>query len=113
MSKELIKMEKRRVRKKLRIRRKVNGTKSRPRLTLYKSNACLYAQVVDDTEGITLVSASNKKNNVASAKVLGNDLGQKAKEKSITTMVFDRNGYKYHGVVKDFAEAIRALEIKI
>ena len=100
--------------RKLRIRKKISGTTLRPRLTIYRSLQHLYAQVIDDTEGKTLVAVSTMekgqergKPNKAQAEVLGKRLAEKAKSKNILEVVFDRNGYIYHGCVKAFADAAR------
>ncbi|MCL4401545.1 MAG: 50S ribosomal protein L18 [Acidobacteria bacterium] len=97
-----------------RIRRKVRGTAERPRLAVYRSVGHIYVQVIDDAQGRTLVSASSvekdaKRNggNVAAAKDIGKLVAQRAKEKGITRVVFDRGGYQYHGRVKALAEAAR------
>lgn len=104
-------------RRKLRIRRRVNGTQERPRLTVFRSNKNLYAQIIDDVAAKTLVAASTKEKglagdkplacNKASAKVLGTRLAEKALQVGIKQVVFDRNGYTYHGRVKELAEAAR------
>jgi len=98
-----------------RIRRRVEGTGERPRLAVYRSLANIYAQVIDDRAGRTLVSASsNEKSstasggNVAGAKEIGKLVAERAKEKGIKLVVFDRGGYLYHGRVKALAEAARA-----
>ena len=98
-----------------RIRRKLRGTGQRPRLAVFRSVAHIYAQVIDDSQGKTLVSASsvdkeNKVNggNVAAAKAIGKRVAERAKEKGITRVVFDRGGYQYHGRVKALADAARA-----
>jgi large subunit ribosomal protein L18 len=98
-----------------RIRRRVAGTPERPRLAVFRSVAHIYAQVIDDAEGKTLVSASSvdkgaKTNggNVAAAKAIGKTVAERAKEKGIKSVVFDRGGYQYHGRVKALAEAARA-----
>src|SRR5579872_6586972 len=90
-----------------RIRRKLAGTAERPRLAVYRSVAHIYAQVIDDSKGTTLVSASSvdkgaKTNggNVAAAKAIGKLVADRAKEKGIKVVVFDRGGYQYHGRVK-------------
>jgi large subunit ribosomal protein L18 len=97
-----------------RIRRKLLGTAERPRLAVYRSLAHIYVQVVNDREGKTLVSASsNEKNstpnggNVAGAKDVGRLIAQRAKEKGINSVVFDRGGYLYHGRIKALADAAR------
>lgn len=99
-----------------RIRKKLNGTAERPRLSVYRSLNNISVQVIDDTKGTTLVSASTvegrkegKKQggNVAAAKDLGKLIAERAKEKGITKVVFDRGGYLYHGRVKALAESAR------
>jgi len=97
-----------------RIRRKIAGTTERPRLAIFRSVAHIYAQVIDDTKGSTLVSASSvdkggKTNggNVAAAKSIGKLVAERAKEKGITKVVFDRGGYQYHGRIKALADAAR------
>ena len=110
------KIEKRGIRDRIhkRIRRKLSGTAERPRLAVFRSVAHIYAQVIDDAAGKTLVSASSvdkggKTNggNVAAAKVIGKLVAEKAKEKGIKAVVFDRGGYQYHGRVKALADAAR------
>jgi len=97
-----------------RIRRKVKGTPERPRLAVFRSVAHIYAQVIDDVAGATVVSASTvdkggKANggNVAAAKAIGKLVAERAKEKGIKSVVFDRGGYQYHGRVKALADAAR------
>src|SRR2546425_11891215 len=99
-----------------RIRKKVMGTAERPRLNVYRSLNHIYAQLVDDLKGVTLVSASTaegKKSerstggNVAAAKTVGKNIAERAKAKRITKVVFDRGGYIYHGRVKALADAAR------
>ena len=96
-----------------RIRRKMSGTAARPRLNVYRSLNHIFAQVIDDSKGITLVSASSLSaklktgGNVAAAKEVGKLVAERAKEKGITHVVFDRGGYLYHGRVKALAEAAR------
>lgn len=99
-----------------RIRKKVNGTAARPRLTVKFTTKHIYAQAVDDDNGVTLAFLSSldanlrKKKlgaNIAGAKELGAAFAAKAKEAGITAVVFDRNGARYHGKVKQFAEAAR------
>ena len=97
-----------------RIRRKLSGTTERPRLAVFRSVAHIYAQVIDDSKGQTLVSASSvekavKTNggNVAAAKAIGKAIAQRAKDKGIQRVVFDRGGYQYHGRVKALADAAR------
>ncbi len=110
----------RRMRRKRHIRRTLSGTTERPRMSVFKSNKNLYVQVIDDTEGKTLVSAStieaetkeSIRRNVEGGEKLGELIGNRLKEKKISTVVFDRNGYKYHGVVKAVAEGARKAGIK-
>jgi large subunit ribosomal protein L18 len=97
-----------------RVRSKVSGTPERPRLNVFRSEANIYAQIIDDTKGITLVSASSmdqefdgKGGNCESAKKVGQTLAQRAKDKGIAAVIFDRGGYLYHGRVKALAEGAR------
>ena len=97
-----------------RIRRKLAGTPERPRLAVFRSVAHIYAQVIDDTKGATLVSASSvdkggrtNGGNVAAAKAIGKLVAERAKEKGVTSVVFDRGGYQYHGRIKALADAAR------
>ena len=97
-----------------RVRRKVSGTAECPRLCVYRSNNNLFAQIIDDVAGNTLVSASTldkevkiKHSNKEAAKEVGTLIAKKALEKNIKTIVFDRSGYVYHGVIKELAEAAR------
>jgi large subunit ribosomal protein L18 len=102
-------------RRKLRVRKKVFGTKSRPRLSVFRSNKYCYVQLIDDKKGETLVGVSlkeikeahQKKNKKEGAFEVGKILAEKAKEKKIKKAVFDRAGYKYHGRVKQVAEGAR------
>jgi large subunit ribosomal protein L18 len=101
----------------LRIRKKVSGTQVRPRLCIYRSLNHIYAQIVNDEEAKTLVSASTldkeirektkSGGNLAGAKVVGQEIARRAKAKGIETVVYDRGGYRYHGRVKVLAEAAR------
>ncbi|QWR77012.1 50S ribosomal protein L18 [Candidatus Magnetomonas plexicatena] len=106
-----------RERRHLRVRKKVTGTQERPRLTVYKSLNHMYAQIIDDTAGRTLVSAStlekeirqlpNHKGNVKSAGLVGDIIAKRAKDKGIQKVVFDKGGFKYHGRVEAVAKAAR------
>jgi large subunit ribosomal protein L18 len=107
-----------RLRSKTRIRKKISGTVEVPRLTIYRSLNHMYAQIVDDASGNTLAAASslskevldeikNSKGKVSKSKLVGNLIARKAKEKNITKVVFDRNGYRYHGRVQAIAEGAR------
>ncbi|WP_026389234.1 50S ribosomal protein L18 [[Acholeplasma] multilocale] len=107
-----------RKRRHFRVRNKISGTTSRPRLNVFKSNTNFYAQIIDDTTGTTLVSASTLKlglkngSNTESAVKVAEDIAKKAVAANIDTVVFDRGGYLYHGVVKAFAEAARENGLK-
>jgi large subunit ribosomal protein L18 len=104
-------------RRHLRVRRKVSGTAERPRLCIHKSLKHLYAQIVDDTDGRTVCSVTTNtkarkgeaKNlsNMAWASKLGKEMAGRAVEKGVGAVIFDRGGYRYHGVVKAFADAVR------
>ena len=107
----------RRKKTKARIRSRISGTPERPRLTVFKSVKRIYVQVIDDTNGITLAAASSLENNlretlknginIDAAKVVGANIAIRLKEKGITSVVFDRNGYVYHGRVKALADSAR------
>ncbi len=112
--KKLIEMQKRRIRRKRSIRGKISGTPERPRLTVYKSNLYIYVQAVDDLTGQTIASVSNKekefadiKSNIEGAGKLGEVIAKRLNEKNIKTVVFDRNGYIFHGKVKALADSAR------
>ena len=113
VSKTNRKME--RERRHARVRTKISGTAECPRLCVYRSNTNIYAQIVDDVKGVTLVAASTldkevkeKHSNIAAAKEVGALIAKRAIEKNIKTVVYDRGGYIYHGVVKELAEAARS-----
>ncbi len=107
----------RRVMRHIRVRRKISGTAERPRLSVYRSLNHMYAQLIDDTQGVTLASASSVesaiktqkdgKSKTAVAEIVGGLVSERAKEKGISQAVFDRGGYKYHGRVKALADAAR------
>ncbi len=102
----------RRLRIKRGIRRKVQGTTERPRLSVFKSNKGIYAQIIDDTKGHTLLSVSsrelgNENVNIEVSKSVGVKLAEKAKADGIESIVFDRNGYLYHGKIKALADGAR------
>lgn len=97
-----------------RVRSKITGTSERPRLDVFRSNSHIYAQIIDDSKGITLVSAaSNEKDfgdnggNCEGARKVGKLIAERAKKKKISEVVFDRGGYIYHGRVKELAEGAR------
>ncbi len=107
--------EQRRYRRHLRVRRTVAGSAARPRLVVFRSSKHMYAQVVDDTRGVTLVGAADRsegievegKGKTARSFALGRLIAAKAKAKGITKVVFDRGGYQYHGRVKAVADGAR------
>ena len=97
-----------------RVRTKISGTAECPRLCVFRSNTNVYAQIIDDTKGVTLVQASTldkevktKHSNKEAAKEVGTLVAKRALEKNIKTVVYDRGGYVYHGVIKELAEAAR------
>lgn len=106
-----------RLKRKKRIRKKVKGSQERPRLTVFRSARHIYAQIVDDNQGRTLATASTMEkelrdrggfeNKKAAASEIGRRIAQRAADKGITTVVFDRNGYMYHGRVKAVSESAR------
>lgn len=106
-----------RAKRHFRIRNNISGTAQKPRLAVFRSNQHIYAQVIDDTEGNTICAASTmesavkekleKTSNVEAAKAVGEAVARKALDKGITTVVFDRGGYIYHGKVKALADAAR------
>ena len=117
----LIKQDKNKARQKrhLRVRNHIAGTAARPRLNVFRSLKNIYAQIIDDEKGVTLVSASSKDKgfsqyggNVEAAKAIGTAVAKKALEKGITEVVFDRGGYIYHGRVAALAEAAREAGLK-
>jgi large subunit ribosomal protein L18 len=105
-----------------RVRKKVSGTPNKPRLNVFRSLKNIYAQVIDDTTGVTLVSASSLEKDVASqlsgtgnkeaARLVGKLVGERAQAKGIETVVFDRAGYIYHGRVKEVGEGAREAGLK-
>ena len=105
---------KQRLRRHKRIRAKISGTAARPRLDVFRSNANIYAQIIDDDNGVTLLSASTLDKefegyggNKEAAKAVGTMIAKRALERGITEVVFDRGGYVYHGRVQALAEAAR------
>jgi large subunit ribosomal protein L18 len=102
----------RRIRIKAHIRHKVSGTAQRPRLTVFRSNTQIYAQLIDDVNGVTLASASSlglkeKATKIEQAAKVGALVAKVAQEAGITSVIFDRNGYLYHGRVKQLADSAR------
>ncbi len=113
--------KKERLKRKQRIKYKIRGTSEKPRLCVYKSLNHIYAQIIDDENGVTLVSASTldvdlrdkiKGSNVKSATLVGESIAKKALDKGINKVVFDRNGYIYHGKVKALADSARKAGLK-
>lgn len=108
--------------RKLRVRSKISGTPQKPRLSVYKSNTNIYAQIVDDINQVTLVSANTLQkdvneglancSNIEAASKVGEAIAKRAVESGISEVVFDRNGYLYHGKVKALAEAARKNGLK-
>lgn len=105
--------------RKLHIRKSITGTTERPRMTVFRSNLHMYVQVIDDSMGCTLVSASTVegdlkgvRNNVENAAKLGEIVGKRCLENKVETVVFDRNGYLYHGIVKAIADGARKAGVK-
>ena len=111
-----------RVRRHTRIRKTLQGTETRPRLSVFRSLTNVYAQIIDDTKGVTLVAASSLDEEVKKAaegkkktevsKLVGALVAKRAKEKGVTMVAFDRGGFKYHGRVKALAEAVREQGLK-
>ena len=105
-----------RAQRKARVRGKISGVETLPRVSIFKSNKHVYAQAIDDINGVTLASANGKKMGLKAtredAKQVGTAMADALKAKNIETVVFDRNGYLYHGVVASFADAMRDAGIK-
>jgi len=112
------KIKKKRVRRtriKMGIRKKISGTQERPRLSVFRSNNEIYGQLINDVQGLTIISVSSLSKDIDTkgktklevAKIMGLKLAEKAKSENIDIVVFDRNGYLYHGRVKAFAEGVR------
>jgi large subunit ribosomal protein L18 len=111
-----------RVKKHMKIRNKISGTSARPRLAVFRSNEHIYAQIIDDVKGITIVAASTvekaiketleKTNDVAAATAVGEAIAKKAIENGIEAVVFDRGGFIYHGKIKALADAAREAGLK-
>ncbi len=108
-----------RIRRHARVRKNVSGTKEIPRLNVFRSNKAIYAQVIDDVAGVTLVSSSTLElkikngSNIEAAKAVGKDIAEKCKTAKIKKVVFDRGGYLYHGRVAALAEAAREAGLEI
>ncbi len=102
-----------RIKRKRRIRAKISGTAARPRLTIYRSGRALVAQVIDDAKGETIVGMRVSGTNAAVGTALGVEIAKKAGMKKVSTMVFDRSGYRYHGVIAAFVDSVRKAGITI
>jgi len=114
MLRKMLEKDRKRFKRKIHIRKRVSGTPERPRMTVTRSNRRLSIQVIDDTQGHTLVSASTLEKELRSLKAtvdgagqLGEIIGKRLLEKNIKSVVFDRNGYLYHGIVKAMADGAR------
>lgn len=107
-----------RIKKKMRVRQSITGTTERPRMTVFKSLKHLSVQLVDDTIGRTIVACSTLEEavkgraNKEGAKTVGQMIAKRAKEKNISQVVFDRNGFRYHGKIKELADAAREAGLK-
>ncbi|NLJ10511.1 MAG: 50S ribosomal protein L18 [Treponema sp.] len=119
MIRKMLDKDRKRLKRKFHIRKRISGTAERPRMSVFRSKRSLYIQVIDDTVGKTIASASTLekdlkdiKRNVEGAEKLGEIMGKRLLEKNITTVVFDRNGYLYHGVVKAMADGARKAGIQ-
>jgi large subunit ribosomal protein L18 len=117
MNKKILTNQKR-IRRKIRVRSRIRGTKEKPRLSVFRSHKYIYAQLIDDIAGKTLVSASSRKlkkkmKKTEAAEEVGKIIAEKALKANITTAVFDRGPYKYHGRVKRLVESCRKNGLKI
>jgi large subunit ribosomal protein L18 len=119
MLQRMLEKDRKRLKRKVHIRKRVSGTAERPRMTVFKSNRRLSIQVVDDGKGHTLAAASTLEKDLRNIKVtvegagqLGEIMGKRLLEKNIKTVVFDRNGYLYHGIVKALADGTRKAGIE-
>lgn len=107
-----------RVRRHLRVRKKISGTADCPRLSVYRSNKHIHAQIIDDVKGVTLASSSSLQlklsngGNIEAAKLVGEAIAKLAIEAGVTSVVFDRSGYVYHGRIQALADAARAAGLK-
>jgi len=119
MMKKLVEKDRKRLKRKIHIRKRIYGTPERPRMSVFKSNKSLYIQVIDDSVGNTIASVSTLekdlrdiKDTIEGAGKLGEIMGKRLLEKNVKTVVFDRNGYLYHGVVKAMADGARKAGIE-
>jgi large subunit ribosomal protein L18 len=119
MLRKMLEKDRKRLKRKVHIRKKISGTAERPRMTVTRSNRSISIQIIDDSRGHTLASAStlekdlrNLRANVEGAGQLGEVMGKRLLEKNIKTVVFDRNGYLYHGLIKALADGTRKAGIE-
>jgi large subunit ribosomal protein L18 len=119
MMRKMLEKDRKRLKRKIHIRKRIAGTPERPRMSVVRSNRALSIQVIDDSKGHTIASAStlekelnDVKRTVEGAGRLGEIMGKRLLEKNITTVVFDRNGYLYHGLVKALADGARKAGIQ-
>ncbi|GHU03348.1 50S ribosomal protein L18 [Spirochaetia bacterium] len=119
MLRKMLEKDRKRLKRRVHIRKRIAGTAERPRMTVFRSNRSLFVQIIDDTRGHTLVSASTLEKELRAIKPtveggsqLGEVMGKRLLEKNIKSVVFDRNGYLYHGVVKAIAEGTRKAGIQ-
>jgi large subunit ribosomal protein L18 len=119
MLQKMIEKDRKRLKRRIHIRKRVKGTAERPRMSVFRSNRNLFVQVIDDTKGVTLAAASTLEKDLKSIKKtaegagqLGGVIGKRLLEKKITTVVFDRNGYLYHGLIKALADGAREAGVK-
>jgi large subunit ribosomal protein L18 len=119
MLRKMLEKDRKRLKRKTHIRKRIAGTAGRPRMTVTRSNRALSIQIVDDAKGHTLASASTLEKDLRNIKItvegagqLGEVMGKRLLEKNITTVVFDRNGYLYHGVIKALADGTRIAGIQ-
>ncbi len=119
MIRKLVEKDRKRLKRKIHIRKRIAGTVQRPRMSVFKSNRSLYVQVIDDVAGHTLASVSTLESGLEQIKCtveggakIGEIMGKRLLEKNINTVVFDRNGYLYHGVIKAIADGARKAGIQ-
>lgn len=117
--KRVVDKRRKRLKRKIHIRKRISGTPERPRLSVFRSNKHMYVQAIDDSTGKTIASASSDeaefkglRNNVENGAKIGEAVGKRLGEAKIAEVVFDRNGYLYHGVVKSIADGVRKTGIK-
>jgi large subunit ribosomal protein L18 len=119
MIKKLVEKDRKRFKRKIHIRKRIVGTPERPRMSVFKSNRSMYVQVIDDSVGNTIASVSTLekdlkdiKRDIEGAGKLGEAMGKRLLEKNVKSVVFDRNGYLYHGIVKAIADGARKAGIE-